>query len=286
MEPQRIGSYFSDLPSVATIAALVAMAAIGNSTATAILWDSGNEPWYSFAWGILIAQPCLLSIWCALVRQNLILRVSISMGILFVLYCSMMLTFQLLDVPGGSIPLELILIFLGMIVALTLLIQTPLYIVRRITGYTLFIPSNNGAQSNDVQFGIKHLLIATTVAALLIVIAQATFSSQVEFQGGAPWAEIIGFIATFSVLVTLTGWLCIGAVFLSQHRVAIGALLGFVILAGPWAVHKILTRVFRGATMSETYFNTLLFLVALVGTIVVVLTLFYAIGYRLSRAQT
>ena len=63
--------------SLAVVPILVTLAAIGNTLVTMTLWNSNNQLAISFGRGMLIAQPCLLSIWCALVRQKLILRVHV-----------------------------------------------------------------------------------------------------------------------------------------------------------------------------------------------------------------
>jgi hypothetical protein len=140
---------------------LFAIALAGNVLATLHYLESFRPvpPLHFFvAVGFLVAQPCLLSTWCALGGQRTPLRILVSMGMLAILT---LVHVKVLDNDGA--PLEVALVVCGVALGIAFVLQIPLWIFRAITGQVIDLPS------------VRHLLIATTLAAVLITVAKANF---------------------------------------------------------------------------------------------------------------
>lgn len=258
---------------------LTVVAAIGNYIGAFVVWKIGGESAASFSCGLLLAQPCVLSVWCALVRQRLITRVSFSMGILFVLFSLYMLTLNSLE----ELPLEVPLICLGIIVVLSVSIQLVLLILRQTTGRALAVDYETETKQADSQFGIKHLLIATTMAAIVIALAQSVFANYQLEGGNPPWWDITVFLISLSILTTIVCLLSTMFVFFDGGRTVFGIFLLIAVFGGPWLVYMALWYYTAGFKSIDAYFNTLFYAFALGATIVSVLAAFFAIGYRWRR---
>ena len=152
---------------------LFAIALAGNVLATLHYLESFRPvpPLHFFvAVGFLVAQPCLLSTWCALGGQRTPLRILVSMGMLAILT---LVHVKVLDNDGA--PLEVALVVCGVALGIAFVLQIPLWIFRAITGQVIDLPSVGEQDLGDSQYGIRHLLIATTLAAVLITVAKANF---------------------------------------------------------------------------------------------------------------
>lgn len=284
MDPNLSNSNSSAIKSIALVVPLVCVAALGNWFITFALQGSRDEIAYCFFLGMLLAQTCLLSIWCASVKQRLILRVSLSLGILFSLSCCFVMAIRkLLDIPGGpDFPLEIPLVCFGIVVGLGLMIQIPLLLLRRYTNRAISIGQPHPMATSENQFGIKHVLIATTIVALILGLGQVVFAN-LQFKGEARWGEIVMFLMSLAVLTSIICWLSIGFVFLNQTRIATGITLVLAVFLGSGMVCGILVYAGGFPDPVNVYFNTAAYAIGLAVTINVVLVSFYAIGYRMNR---
>jgi hypothetical protein len=157
-----------------TLILLAVLALLGNICLTTYYFDSATFFEYDFfvCLGLLVAQPCVLSIWCALGSENPLVRLPTSMGILFILLTGYIKTMEMKD---SSIPLEVVILISSIAVALTAIVQIPLWIFRRASNQSIQIPSKQGTAIALKQFSIKQLLIVMTIAAIVVTVAQATF---------------------------------------------------------------------------------------------------------------
>ena len=282
--PKR--SFFS--PAV-VIVALVIFAAFGNFVGTLLFWhfDWMAAPLFFktaffFALGLLIAQPCLLSIWCVLARQAVIVRVPISLGILFVLICDYILTFRFLD--SGSIPGEVLIVFLGIPFSIVSAICVPLWLLRWKNGFSLGIGSQSENEIESSQFGIRHLFILTTATAIMIPIAQRTFGGASIDSSNAPWFELVSFIALYMMLAWLISMISIAIVFKRETRFRMVALMVIAVFLCPVFVSALLAFSFSSFRWQfDNAVYSVAFALALATGICSVLGIFYRLGYRLQR---
>lgn len=276
-QPIPSDSHSSNYASITLAVVLVCMAAVGNSLVTFILWEEGEEFVICFFCGLLIAQPCLLSIWCAAVKQRLIVRVSLTVGILLTLLMLYLLTLSSQD---QRMPLEVPIVCFGIVAVLSSMIQIPLLVLRGFTSQAISISHVQPPANTDRQFGIKHLMIATAIVALLVVLAQKTLAT-LGFEGDAPWVEILTFLASLTVFTSAICLLSFGLVFLKRIRIASGVGLAMVVIIGSVAVYWVLTTAGRFDASSDVMWNILAYAIGLTGTINAVMVGFYLIGFRM-----
>ena len=211
----------------------------------------------SSAVGLMAAEICLFGIWLALGSQTLLPRVCLSLGAMFALTCLYLVGVHSLD--DGTIPGEVQLIILGIPFVLVGLICFPLGLLRW---------RSKGAVSRKVvdqdvetsQFGIRHLLTLTAVAAVLVVLAQNAFP-KANFEGGASRLEILDFLTIYMLLTCLICLLSLTAVFDGNRRklnfiflpvvVAIGSVVASLVLSG-------CSRSFQN-NLGDTIFNSIVY---------------------------
>ena len=272
------------------IVALVTFAALGNFVGSLLFWqiDWTGTPFFvetamSFALGLLIAQPCLLSIWCVLARQPVVVRVPVSLGILFLLTCFYVLTFRLLDTATMSG--ELLIVFLAIPFSIFSAICVPLWFLHWKNGLALGLGGQSEDKIESRQFGIRHLFILTTATAIMIPIAQRTFGGAYIGTGNGPWFELVSFIALYMMLAWLISLISIALVFKRETRFQMGAAMAIAVFLCPLFVAVFLAFsfpiIFSWKLDNAVY--SVAFALALAIGICSVLGIFYRLGYRLQR---
>ncbi len=219
--------------ALAVLIALVLLAVLGNIFLTALYFEQlAFETFSFFFWlGLLISQPCLLSIWCALGSEKAIVRIPAAMGILFVLSAVYFKTMQFLD---NSMPLLVVLVLGGLVLATTIILQIPLWLFRALTGQVIQIPSEANFSNSANQFGIKHLLISMTIAAVVVAIARAIVPSGNLDSPSIPWGQLILFLLYFVITACLLSFLSLAVVFSRAKRWKYLVLLSVFLLACPY----------------------------------------------------
>ena len=124
---------------------------------------------------------------------------------------------------------------------------------------------------------IRHLLTVTAVAAFLVVLAQNAFP-KANFEGDAPWLEILGFLTIYMLLTCLICLLSLAAVFDGNRRklnfiflpvvVAIGSVVASLVLSG--SSHSFQNN------LGDTIFNSIVYSASMAIGLVAVLAAFYA----------
>ena len=103
--------------------------------------------------GIMAAQACLLSVWCAMGGQIWIERIAMSMGTLIVL------TAEYLRATYHMQPnMVEVVTFAVLPFVLTVLIQPPLWIYRLVSSKAICLSDPNLQSSDRMRFGIKNLM--------------------------------------------------------------------------------------------------------------------------------
>ena len=275
---------FWQSPGFWLICGLLVIAAMGNFIGTWLLWDfryGWEDSLMSSAVGLMAAEICLFGIWLALGSQTLLPRVCLSLGAMFALTCLYLVGVHSLD--DGTMPGEVQLTILGIPFVLAGLICFPLGLLRW---------NSKGAVSRKVvdqdvetsQFGIRHLLTVTAVAAFLVVLAQNAFP-KANFEGGASRLEILDFLTIYMLLTCLICLLSLAAVFDGNRRklnfiflpvvVAIGSVVASLVLSGS-------SRSFQN-NLGDTIFNSIVYSASMAIGLVAVLAAFYAVGFRFRK---
>ena len=178
--------------------------------------------------------------------------------------------------------MEVPLVILVGVAVLVLFIQIPLWILRLKTG--LVITSNEYMTDNlSVQFGIRHILISTTITAVLIALGQLTFANA-GFEGGPiPWREIVGFCfiyVTYSALITLS---TVALVFWDNARIASGLVLVGLTFGGSFLAVQLLENFFGPVGFWGLFTNSCLYSLGNSLGILFVLIVFYRLDFRLLK---
>jgi len=277
--------------ALTALVSIFAIALIGNIFGTIYYLSSftGGGPHFDYfvAMGLLIAQPCLLCIWCALGGQNPILRVLISMGML----TALTLTYAKVLENDGA-PLEVTLIICGAVGALVVVLQIPLWIFRVSTKQAIVLDLGD-SQSGSNQFGIMHLLIATALVAILTAVTKAYFPTGSIIDGSAPfsWIRLGIFLLSFAISIGLLTFLILAFVFDQKRRIVFLCFLFLFLLAAPLGcimamdAFPTFRRGFRSVWTFEIVANVSTIVWANALGVAAVLTVFYAIGFRLRKLE-
>lgn len=278
MKPPQTGSAI-------IIVALILASLVGNYLVTAFLYElesgAGTNFLTCLALGILTAQPCLLAIWGGMGVQKFVLRIPLTFGIAIFLTIAYIGS---LTAKDEFIPLEVNLIIIAHSLTLMLLIEVPLWLLRWKTNVSISRQSPRDKPAHDAQFGIKHLMIFTTVAAGVVATTQYAFQKS-EFLGDAPWGEIAGFFVTMAVFVALLTLLTVALVFAEGYRKLAATLLGLHCLVGPFVATEIVNKIRSMPTQNwiEFLVNLFGFTITLVSSLVVIMMVFHSIGFKLNR---
>lgn len=267
------------------ISGLLIFAGLANFVGTWFLWDF-NHAWQELAicsvLGLLVGEICLIGIWLAFGSQPLMLRFFLSLGALFALTCLLIIGFYCFD--EHNMPAEIPLIILGIPFVFIGMMCFPLGLVRWKTKRVI---SRNVAQQDIEagQFGIRHLLIVTALTSVLLVLGQNTFPKK-EFEGGAPWLEILGFISVYMLLSCLVCLLSLASVFDKGRRWLNMVLLAGACLIGPVVAAVVMWNSFSDFrnSLGESIFNSIAYSASMALGLVAVLTAFYIAGYKFQKS--
>lgn len=264
---------------------LIGVSALGNYFMTLALMDSFDyfTTYFGILAGAIVAQPCLLSIWCALGRQNIMVQVPLSMGILI---CLTTIYFKALET--ASLQLSLIFAIAFLVTTLCFLIIVPCLIYRKISNAAVR-PIAEAPAEEDNQFRLGHLLITTAVFAAIVGITQGFFSGENQFymtdraafRSQFLWS--IRWLGPFALVAALNAIISFGAVFSPRSRVRFVIGLGLFVLLGPLVLSTARLLLLQTESSSDWYFNMYGFFGSLTFFNVAVMSFFFAMDFRLVR---
>lgn len=270
------------------IAGLLLFFVCGNLVGPSLFWNAGDWGFWTYcalvATGGLVAEGCLLGIWAALGPQALIFRLPLTSALLLVLICAYMIGLQL---PEDWMPLEAA---TAVILAATLTfvgVQLPLWLMGAIAGQRIDVPGRtDGARSKSgsSQFGLRHLLIATTAVALLLVLVQHAFPDALS-AGPTDWMVLV---LPMFLFLGFTVALCAPCVWLALRDNpggGWGPALAIAVVCGPVAVGAAMSALPGvGPVEKEAYLGVFFFGAGIVATVLSVLRIMRGVGYRLVSA--
>ena len=265
------------------IVMVVTVMAIANAFGVWLVYDLrwyNKNAFVSFLIGGLIAQPCLLATWAGLARQSTMKRYSVSLAVLIGLTFSYL---GFLNFFENGLPVEVAVIILGISVFLFLFSAGLMHVYRWKSGQSLCLHQEKSAEKTSNQFAISHLLIATTVISLLIAVAKWAYpTGGFETAGGAPWLEIMSFVALF-FLFALSIYLTTTLALLQESTFAPGLVAVICeVIFGSIVINLILGWNFFGmGAFIDSVFNAICFSIGLIGCQSAVLLIFRSLGFRL-----
>lgn len=276
------------LAPVFLTAGLIAIFAIGIVVGTWLMWQmpfgtSTLQVVLCSLLGMLLSLPVLFSVWAALGEQTWLLRIPIAMGCEFVLLCLYLLVIR---AQGGG-PLEAYWMIFIIAVAVNIVAQIPMWVLRIWRGARLSRCLDAAAAVPNSQFSIRQLLIATALVAILLTIFQWTYSKILNSGevSSVPVFEMAGFCGIFMLDM---GWLTVLSLVVVFSRKLrrwalpiLGISLVGISLAAVGPIDFVLGRGLPPFVRWLFSANILFFSSAFSATLILVLFLYHLIGYRL-----
>lgn len=282
-EPVFSGSPFSDHSSLAipVTVGFVAIALIGNCFGTWFFWETADSELLLFpAIGAMLAEPCLVAVWLALGYQQVVLRIPLATGVLLSVVLAYLHTLNLLD--PGNLPLEVTIFFSLVAAVIFAVLQIPFWIFR-LTSRQVITTAGKSGNVDASQFGIRHLMITMTVAAVIVLLVKNVIPEG-SWEGGAPWKQMIRFVSPYLVGICILAILCTALVFSEGNRGLLLIVIVGVVMAGSISLYFMpengplgLNRV----DIERFVRNACLFFVGFLATMIGVLSVYYRIGFRL-----
>ena len=274
------------LPALLTVAIFL-FAALTIVVATTLIWDlplgSGTrQVVLNVLIGMLLSVPVLISLWAVLGGQTWIIRIPLAT---FCLLALLGTYFATMSMRASSIPSDVFLLIGGIALAVSAAIQIPAWIARARFGISITRKAS-GPKANK-QFTIKQLLITTTIIAFLVPLLQWFATLKIFANFGMPLDEIFGFCGVFIVVLMFLTFLSLLLVFLPKLRVVCLCVLVFGITAIPFAVVPsivyLMGRRFSNDDMMDMGINVFVFSLSNAVTVITVLSIYYAVGFRLRQ---
>lgn len=188
-----------------------------------VLAGSGPDGLIPMLPGAIAAQPGLLAIWAVLGPQRLLVRWSLSLLVAALLWCVLLWGMIVADLSGGELrnfargTLMLPLIFLA--------VQLPLWILRLATGWHLVVGQTSDGPSSvqSRQFGLQHILGATTVIAVALGLARLGLPELGMADGGGDpyaWLSLMFACLMCGVWSAFSTVPCLWAALIARNKAA------------------------------------------------------------------
>ena len=232
--------------------------------------------------GMLLSLPVLVSLWTVLGGQAWFIRIPLASLALLVLFGIYAVTNICLGMPA-----EVLWLFAGVTLLVTTSVQISFWTIRVWQGVTI---SAQGAKSGDkMQFTIKHLLITTTIFAFLTPLLRwfTTFEGFQDVFSRIPLNVVLGFCGIFIVVLVFLALFSVLIVFLPKLRVWCLGILVLGIATLPLVVVPsvlfVLSDRFTDQAWMDIAANVVAFSASNAVTMIVVLSMYYALGFRLRK---
>ncbi len=213
-------------PFVAFVGGSALLAFVGPS----VLARSTEPAVPAFVAGAAAAQVGLLAIWAVLGPQPLLVRWSASLAVGVLLWCVWLMGVDFVEsldsaeIAGGALVLPLIL----------LAVQVPLWILKAATGWRIVLTGTKipTSPAEVRQFGLQHILGATTVMAVALGLASLALPG-----GGAAslpdisqWLELMLACLMVCVVSALSTIPCLWAAFVARNKAGGAVVIGVYVL--------------------------------------------------------
>jgi acetyl esterase len=270
------------------LAGLCLLGVAGNLVGPSIFWYSYRSEVLQHcafvATGAMIAEVCLLAIWCGLSRQAITVRLPVTMALVLVGACSFCLGVQLPQRDNTvAVPLEAALMVAGGACAMFLVMQVPLWLIRCATRSRIGTPESIrlGPVLQGKQFSIGYLMLWMAFISVLLVIVRNSFPTQSE---GVPLRiliEVATFLLIYIVLSSLLCLPCIWIALIERPRIYCALTLVATIIFGPFVVFVTTNSLLPGQDPIELVLGVLCYEIGFAGTTLGVLFAVRFLGYRM-----
>lgn len=275
---------------IGAISGLCLLAVVGNLVLPSLFWEPFDRGWIAdnlvfTAIGALVAQVCLLGIWCGLSQQAIKYRLPVTAALVLIGACSYCLGLQLPDwgSTDSGLPTEVAFVLAGAAFGMFALLQIPLWLVRRSTQSRIAIPETARFEDSlsGRQFSVGYLMLWTTLVGVLLVIVRNVLPERSE--GGLSSSDLVDIVMLILVYIGLSSLLCIPCVWIAlPERPHIGASM---VLCGAFIAGPLLSLFFTIMIVGRSDVGQLLtgvayFEAGLTGTTLAVLLVLRSLGYR------
>jgi len=237
------------------------------------------------ACGALVAEVCLLGIWCGLSVQSLKYRLPGTCALVLLAACTISIGLQIAD--GGprrsGMPVEVALVIAAASYGMFAVLQIPLWLVRKTKQLRIAsrIDTNNLEPLRSRQFSLGYLMLWTALVGVLLVIVRESLPRE---SGGVRMREIVEIaLATicYVVLSSLLSMPCLWLVLAKQRSWSALVALGCTLVGGPVFILICSSMIFVRQLPDEILPGVACYEVGLTGTSIVVLLVLRLTGYRM-----
>jgi len=177
--------------------------------------------------GTMFGHTALAAIWCAFGPLPLARRLPLSALWLAAVSMAFGLNMAREPNPGGLIVLAM---FGGMLLLQWVLVQIPLWLLTARRGLRIVHESNSVAESHlsEQQFGIRHVLILTTLVALVLGFGRFVLGGlKQDDRASPPQSEVLVAYMSLAICNSIYALIVVGMPFLKRGRYA-GILLAII----------------------------------------------------------
>lgn len=268
---------------------LCSLAVACNLVGPSIFWGAGYMDWLQYCafvtTGALVAEVCLLAIWCGLSQQAIKFRLPVTVALLLVVACSFCIGLQLPDLGRANqgMPLEAALMISGAGFGLFVVMQVPLWIIRRTTGCRIATPETAtlGGSLQGRQFSVGYLMLWTAMIGVLLVLVR---NSLPEAREGIPPRDLVSIVMFLLIYVGLSSLLCMPCIWITlaeRPQIRSALTLAGAIVAGPFVILVCTNMIFPGQQIAEVVPSVLCYELGLAGTTLAMLFVLRLLGYRM-----
>ena len=274
---------------VVVITGLCLLAVAGNVVVPSFFWGINQMDWLLHcvfvATGALVAEVCLLAIWCGSSLQAIKYRLPVTLALLLVATCSFCLGLQLPDMgqAGRGMPLEAALVITGAGFGLFVVMQVPLWLIWRTTGSRIATPETArlGESRQGKQFSLGYLMLGTALVGVLLVLVRNSLPEECD---GIRLRELVEIFMFLLIYIGLSSLLCLPCIWITlteRPQIRSSLTLAGTIISGPFIMLACTNMIFPGQESAEVIPGVLCYEFGLAGTTLAVLFVLRSLGYRM-----
>ena len=255
------------------------------------LWDRpyGSETRQvvaSLFGGMLLSLPILLSLWMVLGGQVWFIRIPLAALLLAALLGMLLAT---INIWSNSVKADVFWSFVRITLAVSATAHIVLWTIRTRRG--TFISRKSQESNKRTQLTIEHLLITTTIVGLSVPLLRWFWAFEgfntIPGRAQIPLSSSLRFYGAFMVVFGFLTFLSVQLVFIPKLRISSLSLLALAVVTLPVVVPAVCYLMrhnnYSRAQLIGIGINVFAFSISNAATMIVVLSMYYAVGFRLRR---
>ncbi len=266
---------------------LVAIAA--NLILPTFFWNAELDDWsQNFAFiaiGALLAEVCLLAIWCGSSQQAIKVRLPVTVALVLVAVCTYSLGLQFPSMGSGigRMPLQVALVIAAAGYGLFVVMQVPLWLIVRTTRCRIATPETIrlGGSKQGRQFSIGYLMLWTGLVCVLLVLVRNTFPTETVTIGARDLMDTGFYLIIFILFSSLLSLPCIWIALTKRPQILSVLTLVGTIIVGPFIILVVTYMRFPVVRFSEVVSGVFCYGIGFAGTTLAVLFVLQYLGYRM-----